>query len=113
MLLPTLSGSYNNNYPETSLITDTTPTLGGNLNGNGKEITNTSDIKSNVYGVDIRDISGVAPYLKFDQGEFHPTTFNNSLDYLVHQMVIDYDDGSSTFTEVSSLPVADMGTFSA
>tara|TARA_B100002019_G_scaffold100429_1_gene86529 strand:- start:14449 stop:15147 length:699 start_codon:yes stop_codon:yes gene_type:complete len=108
-----LSGSTITITAETSLITDTTPTLGGNLNGNGKEITNTSDIKSNVYGVDIRDISGVAPYLKFDQGEFNPTTFNNSLDYLVHQMVIDYDDGSSTFTEVSSLPVADMGTFSA
>ena len=56
LVTTSLKRSYNNNYPRNFLITDTTPTLGGNLNGNGKEITNTSDIKSNVYGVDIRDI---------------------------------------------------------
>ena len=46
---------------ETSLLTDTAPKLGANLDGQQKEIINTSDIKSTIYGVDIRNISGVAP----------------------------------------------------
>ena len=51
---------------ETSLLTDTNPRLGQNLDGNQKEIINTSDIKSTVYGVDIRNIADVEPYLKLD-----------------------------------------------
>ena len=94
---------------ETSLITDTAPKLGANLDGQQKEIVNTSDIKSTVYGVDIRNIKDVEPYLQLDNGEAFPTSFSNSLDYLVHTQVIDFDDGSSTFTG-SSLPTADMGT---
>ena len=94
---------------ETSLFTEATPRLGANLDGNQKEITNTSDIKSNVYGIDIRNIAGVEPYLKLDSGEAFPTTFSNSLDYLMFNLSIDFDDGSNTFTG-STLPTADMGS---
>ena len=60
-----LSGSTITITAETSLLTDTAPKLGANLDGQQKEIINTSDIKSTIYGVDIRNISGVAPYLTF------------------------------------------------
>ena len=94
---------------ETSLFTDTTPKLAANLDGQQKEIINTSDIKSTIYGVDIRDIKDVAPYLTFDQGLAFPTSFSSSLDYLVDSLSVDFDNGTSTFTE-SALPTADMGT---
>ena len=93
---------------ETSLLTDTNPRLGQNLDGNQKEIINTSDIKSTIYGVDIRNIADVEPYLKLDLGLAFPTTFDSALDYLIDQLVIDYDDGTKTFTG-SSRPTADMG----
>ena len=94
---------------QTSLFTDTTPKLAANLDGQQKEIINTSDIKSTIYGVDIRDIKDVAPYLTFDQGLAFPTSFSSSLDYLVDSLSVDFDNGTSTFTE-SALPTADMGT---
>ena len=62
-----------------------------------------------IYGVDIRDIKDVAPYLTFDQGLAFPTSFSSSLDYLVDSLSVDFDNGTSTFTE-SALPTADMGT---
>ena len=65
--------------------------------------TNTNNI------VDIRDIKDVAPYLTFDQGLAFPTSFSSSLDYLVDSLSVDFDNGTSTFTE-SALPTADMGT---
>ena len=104
-----LNGSTITITAETSLITDTAPKLGANLDGQQKEIVNTSDIKSTVYGVDIRNIKDVEPYLQLENGEAFPASFSNTLDYLVHTQVIDFDDGSSTFTG-SSLPTADMGT---
>jgi len=104
-----LNGSTITITAETSLLTDTAPKLGANLDGQQKEIINTSDIKSTVHGVDIRNIAGVEPYLKLDQGLIFPTTFESSLDYLMFGLNIDYDDGSNTFTG-SSLPTADMGT---
>ena len=94
---------------QTSLFTDTTPKLAANLDGQQKEIINTSDIKSTIYGVDIRNIKDVAPYLTFDQGLAFPTSFSSSLDYLVDALSVDFDNGTSTFT-ASALPTADMGT---
>ncbi len=94
---------------QTSLFTDTTPKLAANLDGQQKEIINTSDIKSTIYGVDIRNIKDVAPYLTFDQGLAFPTSFSSSLDYLVDSLSVDFDNGTSTFTG-SALPTADMGT---
>ena len=94
---------------ETSLFTDTTPKIHySNVTAN-YNITNTSDIKSTIYGVDIRNIKDVAPYLTFDQGLAFPTSFSSSLDYLVDALSVDFDNGTSTFT-ASALPTADMGT---
>tara|TARA_B100000085_G_C18504803_1_gene497091 strand:- start:564 stop:1262 length:699 start_codon:yes stop_codon:yes gene_type:complete len=94
---------------ETSLLTDTNPRLGANLNGHGFKITGTSDIESTIYGVDIRNIKDVEPYLKLDLGDAFPESFSSGLDYLMNSLVIDFDNGSSTFTG-STLPTADMGT---
>jgi hypothetical protein len=94
---------------ETSLLTDTNPRLGANLNGHGFKITDTSDIESTIYGVDIRNIKDVEPYLKLDLGVAFPESFSSGLDYLMNTLVIDFDNGSSTFTG-STLPTADMGT---
>ena len=94
---------------ETSLFTDANPRLGQNLDGNQKEIINTSDIKSTIFGVDIRNIKDVEPYLKLDAGLAFPTTFSTTLDYLVDQLIIDFDDGTGSFTG-SSRPTADMGS---
>lgn len=56
---------------DTVLSTDTNPTLGANLNGNGFEIAGTSDIKSTVYGLDIRQMDGIQDYINgFDFGTF-------------------------------------------
>ncbi|MBR20670.1 MAG: hypothetical protein CMA64_11110 [Euryarchaeota archaeon] len=105
-----LNGSTITISSETSLLTDLTPKLGANLDGMQKEIINTSDIKSTVYGLDIREMDGVQNYLKLDMGNID-VNFGNSvnvLDYLAYNLVIDFDDGSATFTE-SSQPTADLG----
>mgnify|MGYP001064758164 CR=1 FL=1 len=55
----------------TVLSTDGNPTLSANLNGNGYEITGTSDIKSLVYGLDIRQMDGIQDYISgYDFGTF-------------------------------------------
>ena len=46
---------------ETSII-DTAPKLGANLDGNKKKLSTLAISKSTIYGVDIRNIRGVAPY---------------------------------------------------
>jgi|TARA_B100000212_G_C27369633_1_gene531979 hypothetical protein len=103
-----LNGSTITISAETSLLTDTNPRLGTNLDGNQKEIINTSDIKSNIHGIDIRQMDGVQEFLTLDMGGMATTTLSNTLDYLAHNLVIDFDDGSNTFTE-SNQPTADMG----
>ena len=74
-----LNGSTITINAETSLLTDTNPRLGTNLDGNQKEITNTSDIKSNVHGLDIREMDGIQPFLLMDLGDMVPTNLNLSL----------------------------------
>ena len=41
----------------TSLLTDTAPQLGGNLNLNGHIVTGTGDIETTVWGLDLRSIN--------------------------------------------------------
>ena len=106
-----LNGSTITISAETSLLTDTNPRLGVNLDGNQKEIINTSDIKSNIHGIDIRQMDGVQEFLTLDMGGMATTTLSNTLDYLAYNLVIDFDDGSNTFTG-SSQPTADMGVLS-
>jgi len=76
----------------TVLSTDTSPKLAADLNGDGFEIVNTSDIKSTVYGIDIRDMDGIQDYINgFDFGRFDRQT-NNFFEYLA--IVTDIDLGS-------------------
>ena len=58
------SGSYYYNYSRNVYLQTQHPKLGANLDGQQKEINPTLAIsKSTIYGVDIRNIRGVAPYL--------------------------------------------------
>jgi len=41
----------------TSLLTDTVPTLGGNLNLNGHTVTGAGDVETTVWGLDLRSIN--------------------------------------------------------
>lgn len=95
---------------ETSLITDTNPRLGTNLDGAGNKIYGTSDIESNIWGIDIRQMDGIQSFInQLDLGEALPTSFSNALEYLSRNLVIEFDDGTQTFT-ASNEVTADMGT---
>ena len=56
-------------------------------------------------------MDGIQPFLTLDMGGMITTTLSNTLDYLAYNLVIDFDDGSNTFTG-SSQPTADMGVLS-
>jgi hypothetical protein len=84
----------------TVLSTDATPKLAANLNGDGFEIINTSDIKSKVYGLDIREMDGIQDYINgYDFGRFDKTA-NNFFEFL--SQITDIDLGSFSIpTDVS------------
>ena len=104
-----LNGSTITISSETSLLTDLTPRLGANLDGNQKEITNTSDIKSNVHGLDIREMDGVLPFLLMDLGEMAPSNLTSVLEHLAFNQVIDY--GVNGLGD-NTVPTADFGSIS-
>ena len=104
-----LNGSTITISSETSLLTDLTPRLGANLDGNQKEITNTSDIKSNVHGLDIREMDGVQPFLLMDLGEMAPSNLTSVLEHLAFNQVIDY--GVNGLGD-NTVPTADFGSIS-
>ena len=104
-----LNGSTITISSETSLLTDLTPKLGANLDGNQKEITNTSDIKSNVHGLDIREMDGIQPFLLMDLGDMVPTNLNSVIEHLAFNQVIDY--GINGLND-NTVPSADFGSIS-
>lgn len=105
-----LSGNTITIAAETSLITDTNPRLSQNLDGNGNKIYGTSDVESNVWGIDIREMDGIQEFInELNLGEAFPTSFTNTLQYLARNLTIDFDDGTGTFTESNEIGV-DMGT---
>ena len=104
-----LNGSTITISSETSLFTDLTPRLGANLDGNQKEITNTSDIKSNIHGIDIRQMDGVQPFLLMDMGEVSPSNLTSVIAHLAHTQVIDY--GVNGLGD-NTIPTADFGSIS-
>jgi len=104
-----LNGSTITISSETSLLTDLTPRLGANLDGNQKEITNTSDIKSNVHGLDIREMDGVQPFLLMDLGEIAPSNLTSVLEHLAFNQVIDYGVNG---LDDNTVPTADFGSIS-
>jgi hypothetical protein len=104
-----LSGTTLTISSVTSVQTDTDPKLTATLNAQTNNITNVGNMTGNVHGLDIRTFDGVQQYLTLDMGEAVPTLFTSTLEYLAHNLVVDYDDGSATFT-ASTAVLADMGT---
>lgn len=97
---------------ETVLLTDTNPRLGANLNGNGFDIVGTNNILSDVYGLDLRDFDGLQPYIQgVDLGLAFPTSFSNVLEYLAHNLEIDFESNpnSPSFTSSNAIEL-DNGT---
>ena len=95
----------------TSLQTDTDPKLTSTLNAQTNNITNVGNMTGNVHGLDIRTFDGLQQYLTLDLGNAVPTTFNSTLEYLAHNLAIEFeaDPSSPAFTS-SNLPTSDMGT---
>ena len=95
----------------TSLQTDTDPKLTSTLNAQTNNITNVGNMTGNVHGLDIRTFDGLQQYLNLDLGNATPTTFNPTLEYLAHNLAIEFeaDPSSPAFTS-SNLPTSDMGT---
>ena len=93
----------------TSLQTDTDPKLTSTLNAQTNDITNVGNMTGNVHGLDIRTFDGLQQYLTLDMGGAVPTLFTSTLEYLAHNLIVDFDDGSETFT-ASTAVEADMGT---
>ena len=92
---------------ETVLEDDANPRLGANLDGNGFAITGTSNIESLIYGVDIREIDGIQPYIGgMDFGDINRNV-TNFIEFL--QESIDVDFG--TFDSPASFS-ADYGNLS-
>ena len=73
----------------TVLSTDATPKLAANLNGDGFEIVNTKDIKSTVYGLDIREMDGIQDFISgYDFGTFDKQA-NNFLEFIAASTEVD------------------------
>ena len=104
-----LSGTTLTISSESSIQTETDPKLTATLNAQTNNIINVGNMTGLVHGLDIRKFDGVQQYLTLEMGEAVPTTFTSTLEYLAQNLVIDYDDGSSTFT-ASTAVEADMGT---
>jgi hypothetical protein len=104
-----LSGTTLTISSVTSVQTDTDPKLTATLNAQTNNITNVGNMTGNVHGLDIRTFDGLQQYLTLDMGEAIPTVFTSTLEYLAQNLVVDYDDGSATFT-ASTAVLADMGT---
>lgn len=97
--------SVNNNTAtiasSTVLSTDNNPTLAANLNGAGFEITGTSDIKSTIYGLDIREMDGIQDYINgFDFGRFDLQA-NNFFEYFATVTEVDF----GTFADPEAVTV--------
>jgi|TARA_B100001057_G_scaffold72682_2_gene66950 hypothetical protein len=104
-----LSGTTLTISSESSIQTETDPKLTATLNAQTNNIINVGNMTGLVHGLDVRNFDGVQQYLTLEMGQAVPTTFTSTLEYLAQNLVIDYDDGSSSFT-ASTAVEADMGT---
>ena len=104
-----LSGTTLTISSVTSVQTDTDPKLTATLNAQTNDITNVGNMTGNVHGLDIRTFDGLQQYLTLDMGEAVPTVFTSTLEYLAHNLTVDYDNGTETFTGSTAVE-ADMGT---
>ena len=104
-----LSGTTLTISSVTSVQTDTDPKLTATLNAQTNNITNVGNMTGNVHGLDIRTFDGLQQYLTLDMGDAVPTVFTSTLEYLAHNLIVDYDNGTETFTGSTAVE-ADMGT---
>ena len=104
-----LSGTTLTISSVTSVQTDTDPKLTATLNAQTNNITNVGNMTGNVHGLDIRTFDGLQKYLTLDMGDAVPTVFTSTLEYLAHNLIVDYDNGTETFTGSTAVE-ADMGT---
>lgn len=107
-----LSGSTITISSETVLASDLNPNLAADLDGRGHKIYGTSNVESNIWGLDIRDFDGLQPYIQgWDIGEAFPTSFTNVLEYLAYNLEIDFeaDPNNPSFTSSSAIGL-DNGT---
>jgi|TARA_R110000803_G_scaffold84409_3_gene150648 hypothetical protein len=105
-----LSGTTITVSSVTSVQTDTAPKLTATLNAQTNDITNVGNMTGLVHNLDIRKMDGIQSYVnELDLGLFNPESFSTGLEYLIHNMTVDFDNGSSTFT-ASAQPTAEFGT---
>lgn len=105
-----LNGSTITINSVTSLQTDNSPKLTADLNAQNNNITNVGNMVGNVHGLDVRDFDGVQKYIsETDLGVAFPESFSSMLEYLAHELTIDFDDGTETFTGSSAI-TADFGS---
>jgi hypothetical protein len=105
-----LSGTTITVSSVTSVQTDTAPKLTATLNAQTNDITNVGNMTGLVHNLDIRKMDGIQSYVnELDLGLFNPDSFSTGLEYLIHNMTVDFDNGSSTFT-ASAQPTAEFGT---
>jgi hypothetical protein len=105
-----LSGTTITVSSVTSVQNDTAPKLTATLNAQTNDITNVGNMTGLVHNLDIRKMDGIQSYVnELDLGLFNPESFSTGLEYLIHNMTVDFDNGSSTFT-ASAQPTAEFGT---
>ena len=105
-----LSGTTITVSSVTSVQTDTAPKLTATLNAQTNDITNVGNMTGLVHNLDIRKMDGIQSFVnELDLGLFNPESFSTGLEYLIHNMTVDFDNGSSTFT-ASAQPTAEFGT---
>lgn len=94
----------------TSLQTDTSPKLTADLNAQSNDLLNVGNMVGNVHNIDVREFDGIQNFInQLDLGVAFPESFSNVLEYLARELSIDFDDGTSTFTESAEI-TADMGS---
>ena len=94
----------------TSLQTDNEPKLTATLNAQTNDIINVGNMTGNVHNLDVREFDGIQRYLnQLDMGDALPAVFSSTLEYLAHNLTIEFDDGTATFTGSNAIE-ADFGT---
>lgn len=73
-----------------ALQTDLSPQLGNDLNTNGFNITGSGDVRTTVFGVDMREVDGIQRFIKgFDFGDID-NVVTNFMEYLAATTAIDF-----------------------
>jgi hypothetical protein len=95
----------------TRLSTDLTPTLGGNLNLNNRDIVGSGDVKTSVWGVDIVALNSMIAILLESNTNINADfgSFNNPTGYETNPNGYAFDMGAFTGTQTNNR--FNFGTF--